>query len=544
MAGRNSHGQELVDRYLKVLIGNRIVSSDHDGPLPFVCPLAAPYLQVGPQHDWDDYEGTWDSASTEDDIEDASDAASEEAGDILADFYSEGNWDSGDDYPHESIIHLHKRVNAPRSLSDLDMPFTTVTLSSTGAQEYITVEVDPNDGKGCWSFESNYLDCYHSWYWTAPVAPAAFMEALENCLQTHINTVPLGSAESVALSRVLNPIGPWDRLGDHYPPIAPFIRPTPLARLLLASRTKLIYSPAAWQRVLDVEEDVKRAKDSRGKDARMALDSIKLVLCSRYPLDMTFRYKLRKLMLDISINSAQFPPSLFLTELVELPLHPHCGGGNSDIFLGKLGGVAVAINRMRIFESDPASRSLKRKLQREVMIGNTLGHPFILPCIGIHQYFSSSRDPIISLVSPWMKNGNITNFRNSQASVIRETDLQFWLLEIAEGMRYLRQEGIVHGDLKGPNILLDDDRHVNIADSGLSRLFDSSKTRRSPLVVPYVGRHQKSSTPRNQGKSAVHSNLMFIHMAALYWSYTRENRHMLAWQKVLSFRGCIPAQHS
>ncbi|KAI0701035.1 kinase-like domain-containing protein [Cytidiella melzeri] len=43
-----------------------------------------------------------------------------------------------------------------------------------------------------------------------------------------------------------------------------------------------------------------------------------------------------------------------------------------------------------------------------------------------------------------------------------------WIGEIADGIDYVHREGIVHGDLRGVNILVDKDDHIKIADFGLS----------------------------------------------------------------------------
>ncbi|KAF8690276.1 hypothetical protein AX14_003037 [Amanita brunnescens Koide BX004] len=43
------------------------------------------------------------------------------------------------------------------------------------------------------------------------------------------------------------------------------------------------------------------------------------------------------------------------------------------------------------------------------------------------------------------------------------------MIEAAQGVHYIHSEGIVHGDLKGDNILLDSDLHCRIVDFGLAR---------------------------------------------------------------------------
>lgn len=43
------------------------------------------------------------------------------------------------------------------------------------------------------------------------------------------------------------------------------------------------------------------------------------------------------------------------------------------------------------------------------------------------------------------------------------------VLEIAEGLTYLHQCGIIHGDLKGNNVLVSADEHMLISDFGIAK---------------------------------------------------------------------------
>ncbi|KAG5637074.1 hypothetical protein H0H81_005844 [Sphagnurus paluster] len=52
----------------------------------------------------------------------------------------------------------------------------------------------------------------------------------------------------------------------------------------------------------------------------------------------------------------------------------------------------------------------------------------------------------------------------------REGDLFRFMLEIARGMDYLHSNDVLHGDLKGANILVDDDLHCVISDFGQSEM--------------------------------------------------------------------------
>jgi len=68
-----------------------------------------------------------------------------------------------------------------------------------------------------------------------------------------------------------------------------------------------------------------------------------------------------------------------------------------------------------------------------------------------------------SMVSEWMPNGNIKEFIKAHWEVNR-----FELLEgVAGGLIYIHSQKMIHGDLKGANILIDENGRARLADFGL-----------------------------------------------------------------------------
>ena len=55
-------------------------------------------------------------------------------------------------------------------------------------------------------------------------------------------------------------------------------------------------------------------------------------------------------------------------------------------------------------------------------------------------------------------------------AIHREWDLFRFMHEIAKGMEYLHSEGVLHGDLKGANVLVDDNYRCVISDFGQSEM--------------------------------------------------------------------------
>ncbi|EEB93189.1 hypothetical protein MPER_08195 [Moniliophthora perniciosa FA553] len=74
------------------------------------------------------------------------------------------------------------------------------------------------------------------------------------------------------------------------------------------------------------------------------------------------------------------------------------------------------------------------------------------------------------MVSPWMFNGTITEFIRKRP----ETNVEKLLLEVSEGIEYLHSQNVVHGDIKGANILIDEEYHPRLADFGLTTFADTN----------------------------------------------------------------------
>ncbi|KAJ7160764.1 kinase-like domain-containing protein [Mycena filopes] len=171
----------------------------------------------------------------------------------------------------------------------------------------------------------------------------------------------------------------------------------------------------------------------------------------------------------LSESCDKLPSALFITGVSGCDDHPTFGGGYGDIFHASHNGRPVALKRMRFFLRGSDLRRIRLKLCREALIWKDLQHPHILPFMGIDRdSFSAS----LCMVSPWMEHGTIINYLNQHG----HANVDKLLYEIAQGLQYLHSQDIVHGDLRGTNILITEDWRACLADFGLSVFSDATSS--------------------------------------------------------------------
>jgi len=74
------------------------------------------------------------------------------------------------------------------------------------------------------------------------------------------------------------------------------------------------------------------------------------------------------------------------------------------------------------------------------------------------------------MVLPWMEHGTILKHLEDTGNLNIDTRIY----EVAQGLEYLHSQHIVHGDLRGSNILIDEAWHAVLADFGLAVFVDAT----------------------------------------------------------------------
>ncbi|KAJ3013229.1 UNVERIFIED_CONTAM: hypothetical protein HDU68_000813 [Siphonaria sp. JEL0065] len=143
-----------------------------------------------------------------------------------------------------------------------------------------------------------------------------------------------------------------------------------------------------------------------------------------------------------------------------------------------LGHTIVAVKRLHMLLE---TQKRKEDFLREVKTWFSLRHPHIVPLLGA----CATGRPF--MVAPYTARGHALQYLES----VERRDLQVkgvkLLYEVSLGMQYLHARGVVHGDLKAVNILIDEYETSYVTDFGFATLKQFSSTRNTATSTPAVG---------------------------------------------------------
>ncbi|KIO27240.1 hypothetical protein M407DRAFT_73459, partial [Tulasnella calospora MUT 4182] len=109
------------------------------------------------------------------------------------------------------------------------------------------------------------------------------------------------------------------------------------------------------------------------------------------------------------------------------------------------------------------------RLAREIHIMSKVSHPNIISFTGFHLDRKDLR--MACVIAPYMANGNVGEYLDDNDSLLRHA-AQLW--DIATGVEYLHTycPPILHGDLKSPNVVVNEEGHAEIIDFGTARFTE------------------------------------------------------------------------
>ncbi|KAF8599964.1 hypothetical protein BDV93DRAFT_608906 [Ceratobasidium sp. AG-I] len=198
-------------------------------------------------------------------------------------------------------------------------------------------------------------------------------------------------------------------------------------------------------------EDIQQQLDSTL--AALSLDAF--VISPAVPMESVVTYFTEKAGLE--------DYSARLQEAPDLPTTAIDGGGFADIYRVTLrDGRILAVKCLRNAQGE--YKQVKRTT-RELSIWSQLQHKGIVPLLGLALFRGQ-----LAMVLPWNEKGNVMKY------IKQQPDLDRYVLctQVVGAVVYLHKSDVIHGDLKGVNILVSDDGTLQLADFGLAIIQNTS----------------------------------------------------------------------
>ncbi|KAG6910448.1 hypothetical protein DXG01_010373 [Tephrocybe rancida] len=229
------------------------------------------------------------------------------------------------------------------------------------------------------------------------------------------------------------------------------------------------------RRVLSDRSSYRRLLLSKASDAQVLLDLFQSLLDGP-ALDTQFRRSLIVATQRLCKKSGLYPVCYELKGVQQDESGPITAGGFADIYKGDFEGHTVCLKAIRVYQDSQLEHLLKQ-FSKEVIIWRQLSHPNVLPMYGLYRFKRR-----LCLVAPWMENGDVGAYLKQNPGADRLS----LVADVAEGLLYLHRNNIIHGDLKGPNILVDDVGRARVCDFGISCVSD-------PEIVAWTSLSSMSS---------------------------------------------------
>lgn len=168
-------------------------------------------------------------------------------------------------------------------------------------------------------------------------------------------------------------------------------------------------------------------------------------------------------------RSLEMDPSV----IVRQASYPIASGSLRDIYKCSLNRGAsqeeVAVKFPRFSSPSEAEvAEINRNIDHEISLWAILEHQYILRLYGTVEGFG----PFRAFVSPWMPNGSLNSYLSCAELTVM--DRLSMLKQIVEGLKYLHDNDVIHGNLTSNNVLVAADGSPRLADFSLSNIMIES----------------------------------------------------------------------
>ncbi|CAE6537319.1 unnamed protein product [Rhizoctonia solani] len=138
--------------------------------------------------------------------------------------------------------------------------------------------------------------------------------------------------------------------------------------------------------------------------------------------------------------------------------HAVAAGGLSDVYHARLlDGSVVAVKSLRISFCDSEDLQTLKHIAHELYIWSRCKHRNILELNGTAHVRGR-----IALISPWMENGSVPDFVLNHPGAPRYD----MCAQLVAAVSYLHDVGVVHGNIRGANVLVTADLTIKLGSLG------------------------------------------------------------------------------
>ncbi|KAI0306449.1 hypothetical protein B0F90DRAFT_1915460 [Multifurca ochricompacta] len=147
-------------------------------------------------------------------------------------------------------------------------------------------------------------------------------------------------------------------------------------------------------------------------------------------------------------------------------------GSFGKVYLGMdaTNGLLMAVKQVEVptTASDERKKSMIDALEREIELLKDLQH------VNIVQYlYSSSDEEYFNIFLEYVPGGSVAALLRNYGA-FEEPLVRNFVRQILEGLDYVHERGIVHRDIKGANVLVDNKGGIKISDFGISKKLEDN----------------------------------------------------------------------
>ncbi|CAM9787007.1 unnamed protein product [Ectocarpus sp. 12 AP-2014] len=167
-------------------------------------------------------------------------------------------------------------------------------------------------------------------------------------------------------------------------------------------------------------------------------------------------------------------------------------GSFGEVTTAKWNGSHVAVKYLR--EDD--NRDLVRAIRKEIRTHASLRFDHV-----VQLYAASTIAPNFCMVMEYASEGSLWQHLHSTRKPLAHPLQAAFLFDIARGLMFLHNKGILHRDLKSANVLVFANRRLKLCDFGLSKVMaeSSSRSKRGPVgTTPWMSPEEINGSAATQ----------------------------------------------